>query len=548
MNGFREKTPDIPVDFKKDIYLRLNPDVNEKYANNPEYHYITYGYFENRPYKVEIPSDFSGEVYIKLNPDVNEKYMNNPEIHYINHGIFEKRPYKIEIPSDFSGELYLKLNPDIKEHFIDNPEYHYINHGIFEKRPYKIEVPSDFLSKNYLKLNPDVKEIYPDNAVFHYCNYGYFEKRPYKGIVNIVIYILCPSEEKLKIANDLYKKYFWAKPILLKYQDYSFENSFWKQIYEENEEWITCEMVGTLAYSAYKKINLEHVDRIIINKLYFPNTYFNFFDTNIPIPNFNTIKHPNFNAIWNNVLASLHLVNTTENCCNYWMCKPELMKYFIYWYRNICLPELLKHPLILENASYTGSDFDNTVKQNELIKLWGKPYYPNFPFICERLNKSFFVSYFKVVFLISHENSVTGAVNALLNVKHFYEKNNIKTILLYLPDIINNRIDLVAYVKETSNNLNCSPVVIFNTLCCYKYVRQFSQTNILTYWYIHEWYDPNGYYKYINDNLDLFESSINIIFICKNSYENLKSIVPNLKNEVIIYNRIPLEILEKKKK
>ena len=455
------------------------------------------------------------------------------------------RESEISIPNDFNGKIYLQLNPDIKEQYSNNPEFHYSNYGYFEKRPYKINIPDDFVDEIYLNLHPDVREKYPFHPKMHYSNYGYFENRPYKNTT--IIYIICYNAEKFKQSVYLYKKYTWAKPIIMKYQNYTFENAFWKQLYEIKHEWENCEMVGTLSYSCYKKINLEIVDNIIINKLYFPQSYYNFFDSNISIPNLNTIKHPHFNSIWNTVIDNLHLINTTENYCNYWMCKPELMKNFIYWYTNICLPELIKHPSIFENSDYNGSDFNNTIKQSNLIELWGKPFYPHLPFICERLNKSFFVTHYKVVFLISHENTETGAVNALLNVKYFYEKNNIKTILLYLPDIIKQKIDIVSYIEKMSVSLNCSPVVICNTLCCYNIVRILSKTNILTYWYIHEWYDPNGDYQYINDSYDLFSSSINIIFICKKSYENLKSFIPTIDNALIIHNRVPVEIIKNQK-
>jgi glycosyltransferase involved in cell wall biosynthesis len=499
-----------------------------------------------RKKKVEIPSDFDNELYLKLNPDVIEQYENYPVEHFIKYGYFENRKYKVDIPSDFISGTYLKLNPDIKQQYGDNPEIHYLKYGYFEKRPYKIDLPIDFDEHLYSTLNPDIKEQYYNNSTFHYMNYGYFENRQYR-ILKTIIYILCYNSEKLIQAEELYSKYSWAKPIIMKYQDYSFENAFWKQLYEIRSEWENCEMVGTLAYSAYKKINLEKVDSIISNKLYFPQNYYNFFDSNMTIPNLNTISHPHFNKIWETSIKNLNLVNTTENCCNYWMCKPELMKYFIYWYINICLPELLKNPLIFENSLYSGNDFNNCIQESNLINLWGKPFYPHLPFICERLNKSFFMKHYKIVFLISHENSATGAVNALLNVKYFYEKNNIKTILLYLSDIVREKIDIVNYIQETSLKHNCSPVVICNTFCCINIVKDLSKTNISTYWYIHEWFDPNGEYKYINDNLDLFNSSVNIIFVCKKSYENLKTYISNISNEVIIYNRLPLEIMQKKK-
>ena len=43
-----------------------------------------------------LPSDFEENIYIKLNQDVIEKYEYNSKIHYIKYGYFEKRNYKLE--------------------------------------------------------------------------------------------------------------------------------------------------------------------------------------------------------------------------------------------------------------------------------------------------------------------------------------------------------------------------------------------------------------------------------------------------------------------
>ena len=362
-----------------------------------------------------------------------------------------------------------------------------------------------------------------------------------------IIYILCHNEENLNHSFVIYEKYSWAKPILMKYQDYSFENSFLIQLSEIEKDWEGYDMIGTLSYSAFKKINLDIVDTIITNNLFEPNVYYHFMDSTVSIPNSNTKKHPYFDVIWKNALIDLKLLDVTESNCNYFMCKPIIMKYFINWYVNKCSKTLINYPYIFEDALYTGKDYSNSVSKEKLIKIWGKPYYPHYIFIAERLNKSFFVSYHKIVFLISHEYTFTGAVNALVNIKNFYEKNNIKTVLLYLPDIINKKLNIIDYIKNTSQNYNCSPVVVCNTLVCYNIVKKLSFTNIPTFWYIHEWYDKNNnYFPFIDNELHLFNSNIYIILICNKMYENYKTLIPNLNNEIIINNGYNPDLLEEK--
>lgn len=425
---------------------------------------------------------------------------------------------------------------------------------------------------------------------------------------NIIIYVLCLNEEKLNLAIDIYSKFSWAKPIILKDQNFSFENTFWNQLNEITDEWINCDMVGSISYSAFKKINLEHANEVITNELYYPNKYYHFMDSNIPIPNANTNKHPNFMIIWNDILKNLKLKTTTENCCNFWMCAPPLMTHFISWYKKDCYEELISHQLIFSNASYVSDN--NVMLEENLIRIWGKPYYPHFPFIAERLNKCFFETYYpehveklndfdwncytqinydlvslnpiqakihyykygqferrnylhdqnnnmknelfrynnllpKMVFLISHEKFTKGgAQNCLLNLESFYKRNNIKTEILYLHDIQNTNI--VQYILNISDLNKCSPVVFCNTLCCYNIVNNLSKTNILTYWYIHEWYDDftrQFFTSFCSDN-SIFDSSINLIFICKASLNNYLTYIPKITNYHIIHNTYSVENLK----
>lgn len=155
----------------------------------------------------------------------------------------------------------------------------------------------------------------------------------------------------------------------------------------------------------------------------------------------------------------------------------------------------------------------------------------------------------KVVFLISHEKSNTGAPIALINLHNYYNKHNVSNFLLYLPDIENS--DYISYILSQSIKIECTPIVICNTLVCYNIVDALSKTSIPTYWYIHEWIDEfsnfNNNYNYVDFNI--FGSSVTPIFICNKSYENYKKYVPilNQKYPLIIYNGISEEIIENKK-
>lgn len=234
---------------------------------------------------------------------------------------------------------------------------------------------------------------------------------------NVIIYILCHNEINFNKSNDIYGIYNWAEPILLKYQDYTFENTFWQQLDEIKEKWINYDMVGTLSFSSYKKINLSYIDHFIKNKLYLSFSYYHFFNTNNHMPSINTNVHPYFNDIWNDTIDKLYLLNTTESFCNYWICKPKLMISFIKWYTDLLLPQLINNKYIFENANYNTSN--NLLTEENLIKLWGKPYYPNMPFILERINKCFFITNFSCVCFFSDNK-----------IKNYYDNINIKTFII----------------------------------------------------------------------------------------------------------------------
>jgi len=427
----------------------------------------------------------------------------------------------------------------------------------------------------------------------------------------VIIYILSNNIQRFNISQRIFRQYSWAKPIILKNPDFSFENVFWTQLNDLYEEWKNADMVGTLSYSAFKKINLNEVDEIIRNNLYYPNKYYHFMDSNVPIPNDNTNKHPNFMVIWNDILDKLKLNTTTENNCNYWMCSPALMKPFINWYMTKCLPILKNHPLIFTNANYTSEDYNNQILKSELVKIWGNSYYPHFPFVAERLNKCFFETYYpkhvekpnnfcwkyytttysdlrslnklqakdhfykygqfenrlcnvnnddiknnlirhnnllpRLVFLISHDKNVGGAEHCLFNVENIYKDKGIKTEMLYLNDI---KFNIVEYILNRSVMEKCYPVVICNTLVCYNIVKTLSRTNILTYRYIHEWYDKfmqkNIGFKNCMTDHELFNSSINLIFVCKSSVMNYKNYIPIINNYTIAYNSLSPKMLDNK--
>jgi chromosome segregation ATPase len=202
---------------------------------------------------------------------------------------------------------------------------------------------------------------------------------------DIKIYILCHNEQCFNEAPRIYGKYSWAVPILMTYQDITFENAFWKQLYEIRGDWYNCKMVGTLSFRASKKINLSIIDNIIRDPSKWTSGYYHFLSKDIPV---NNKQHPNLVTILSDVTRSLRLDMPNENCCNYWMCSPDKMLRFLIWFEEDAFPLVMSHQLSMTNSTYIG-----TLKRDDLLKLGPYPFYTHAPFVFERL----FISYFKKI-------------------------------------------------------------------------------------------------------------------------------------------------------
>ena len=96
-------------------------------------------------------------------------------------------------------------------------------------------------------------------------------------IPNVIIYVLCHNEDRLDFAKYAYGNIPWAKPILMKYQDVTFENAFLKQLLEISEEWCDCEMVGFVSANAVNKMDFNTVVAAVQDRQKWNTGYCNFF-------------------------------------------------------------------------------------------------------------------------------------------------------------------------------------------------------------------------------------------------------------------------------
>ena len=277
-----------------------------------------------------------------------------------------------------------------------------------------------------------------------------------------IIYIICHDQYIYNLALIQYSIYKWAKPIIIKYIDYTFENVIWIKLNEIQSEWENTNIVGILPYFCFKHLNLNIVDNIISKKLYLPKNYYHFNNIHSSIFNNN-----NFSKTWRNILNLFDYKESNDNNCYYFICTPLLMKKFIIWYNDICLSKLINNPILLENTNF--------IVEKELIKIWSNKYYPIYPFIIERLTKYFFDN-----LIIDNNNPEKIVINTPINDKpekvitdmKSNDNTKIETINNYIINTINNinninkaKLKKFEIITPIKNSKMINPIKNFRIIC-----------------------------------------------------------------------------------
>ena len=131
---------------------------------------------------MKLPHDFNCDNYRYLNNDLKDLADEDLKDHYIKFGYYENRIYKINLPHNFNCDNYRYLYKDLKDLADEDLKDHYIKFGYYENRIYKINLPENFNVNRYKILNYDLLNMNEYELTYHYVNYGYFENRMYNNI------------------------------------------------------------------------------------------------------------------------------------------------------------------------------------------------------------------------------------------------------------------------------------------------------------------------------------------------------------------------------
>ena len=140
-------------------------------TNNSDFHY---NYLFSKD-NYEIPDDFNIDIYRIGNFDICHLKYDELIKHYLSFGKFENRIYKVPENLDMNSFIDGKI---IWEYFYKDEEYCYNELGNYTKSI----LPDDFDYEVYKQLNSDLSDFNEEQAKNHYINYGRLENRIYKMI------------------------------------------------------------------------------------------------------------------------------------------------------------------------------------------------------------------------------------------------------------------------------------------------------------------------------------------------------------------------------
>lgn len=211
----------------------------------------------------------------------------------------------------------------------------------------------------------------------------------------VIIYVLCYDDHTEKVSHRVYGSHPWCRVFRLPAHHVELESSMYTVYLDtKRSEWEHADYVGTISWKAFKKIPIDHITRLL--RVADPSRHdvVPFFPVKGDAVAHADKCHPGFALLWERLLSSLGCPQEQVACrdftffaCNYWMCRPRIMNYYIRFAKQVRVkmedPELRE--MLYNDARYPGS-----LSSVRLTQIFGHPWYTFHPFIFERLPGLFF--------------------------------------------------------------------------------------------------------------------------------------------------------------
>lgn len=215
--------------------------------------------------------------------------------------------------------------------------------------------------------------------------------------MKIVVYILCYDDATLEIAEERFGAFNWAIIIVIPSSPF-LENCMYTEILESREhEWMGCDFVGTLSWKAPDKIIIPDMNvlgrYLEVNPLDVVALCFN--NLNMTLTCQAVLTHNAFESIWTGLLSQLDIdADTVDKTvkpfyCNYWLATPVWMRRYIAFFKKA--KHVLETYEPIQETLWSDSQYAlASLTPERCMLVFGRPYYPYHPFICERLPSVFF--------------------------------------------------------------------------------------------------------------------------------------------------------------
>lgn len=219
--------------------------------------------------------------------------------------------------------------------------------------------------------------------------------------MKVLIYVLCYDSESEKLAKERFGGITWMKILFIPTTFYLESILYGELLSDLENEWISADYVGSISYSCIDKgISVYTIKKAFTEaaKLdQFPDVISFYGEQTNDMLRISNILHPNFDNVWNQLVNKLQTVgykkvidnkNLKGFYCNYWVAKPEWMQRYISFFRKARI--LMDYNQSIRNELWKDSKYPLKLSKYELMRIYGKPYYPYIPFVCERLPCYFF--------------------------------------------------------------------------------------------------------------------------------------------------------------
>ena len=214
-----------------------------------------------------------------------------------------------------------------------------------------------------------------------------------------LIYVLCPNAAAVQKAHEVYGTKKWARIIWIPSTFFLESVAYYHILASRMPEWNHAEYVGCIGWSAFDKVTSDDFDTIISQSSNADVVAFMYRgDSMVKIAD---RWHPNFSKIWQPVLESMGYSQNDilsdaipSFYCNFWVARPSHMAAYMSFFQKFkiqleTMPEI--QSFLWSDSTYKdrGTDIAK-LDEEKCMSVWGVPYYPYHPFLCERLPCFFF--------------------------------------------------------------------------------------------------------------------------------------------------------------